>query len=154
MFVATELGDAIPDDLGALVSGLRGRCDTEVVAETRVCDEHVVENVGRVTDVGDCEGAERGKGTILDRRLGGIEQVCVFMQGEEVCQNLSGMPEGRQRVEDGDGRVFCEFLRYVCMGITNASWMSLPRFPRGHRRGQRCPDTCRREHGRCRGGTR
>ena len=73
--------------------------------QTRVCNKHVVENIGRIANVGHCEGAEGGERLILarSRNLSRIEQVGVLMEGENVCKNLSGMPKGRKSVEDGDG---------------------------------------------------
>lgn len=33
-----------------------------------------------------------------------------FVQRQEVCEDLSGVPEVRESVDDGDGRVLREFL--------------------------------------------
>ena len=81
--------------------------------KTRVCDQHVVEDIGRVADVGHCVGAEGGKRLIWARTgyLSRIEQVSVLMQGEYVCKDLRGVPEGREGIKHGHGRIFCEFLR-------------------------------------------
>ena len=90
------------------------------MTKTGVCDKHVVEDVGRVTDISHREGAERGERLVCARTrdLSRIEQVGMFVQSENVCKNLGGMPEGREGVEHGDGRIFCEFLRDVCTGAT------------------------------------
>ena len=113
VLVTPQLRDTVPYRLGALVRGLGWGCDAELVAETRVCDEHVVENICGVANVGHCEGAKGGERLVGSnpRNLGRVEKVGMLMQGEYVCEGLSGVPEGRKCIEYGDGGVFCEFLR-------------------------------------------
>lgn len=93
------------------------------MTKTRVCDQHVVKNVGRVTDVGHCQRTERGERLVLARTrdLRRIEEVSVFMQGENICKGLSGMPEGRKCVEHGNGRIFCKFLQRCLYECNDAS---------------------------------
>lgn len=110
VLVAPQLGDTIPHGLGALVGGLGRGCDTELVAKAGICDEHVVEDVGRVADVGDGEGAEGGEGRVCAGDVCRVEEMGVLVQGEDVCEGLGGVPEGREGVEDGDGGVFRELL--------------------------------------------
>ena len=43
----------------------------------------------------------------LDGVFGRKKEVCVFVQGQEVREDLGGVPEGGQGVEDWDGGVCC-----------------------------------------------
>jgi len=85
-----------------------------------------MQDIGRVPDIRDGERPELGKvlnffpsagfhrGFQMREVLlcfGCAEFVCVFVEGKEVCEDLCGMPEGREGVYDRDGRVFCKFLR-------------------------------------------
>ena len=59
---------------------------------------------------GVCEG---GRGGETDRRRSPrlvAKAVGVLVQREEVGEDLSGVPEGGEGIDDGDGGVFCESL--------------------------------------------
>jgi len=54
--LAVNLANTIPDDRRRLVLVRSG--DSQLVAKTRVCDHHVVQDVGAVTDVRNCKGRD------------------------------------------------------------------------------------------------
>ena len=79
--------------------------DAKLVSKTGVGDEHVVEDIGRVTDVRDREWTEflesRGGAVVGRGNTTLLEQVRVFMERQKVGEDLGGMPKRRERVENG-----------------------------------------------------
>lgn len=78
------------------------RRDAKVHAQARVRNDHVVEDVVAVTDPGNRQAVQRGeKPAVREERL---------EQRHEVGQDLGGVVERRERIDDGHGRVLCEQL--------------------------------------------